>query len=296
MSKKYGTCALCGKISELTYEHIPPRNAFNAKPSKSYSGDKILFDSERLPWEVDGLKYTSNQRGAGRYFLCRECNNNTGSWYANTYNEIASVIAQAIFKSKEEPIQGIKIEGIYGVRFIKQILSMFCSVNHHLFLQKHINQHIEEFEEAKTPLGQLIIGTKRGLKNAAIMIDELRNFVLDREKVGIDKSKFKICMYITDSNISKFVGIVSSIDYKNNDFLVLSEITSWPLGFVLYFNPPANFEFTGVDITALSDLRYDEKVNIEFPFQIQEMNTVLPLDYRSKEQIESDTKRSLSEE
>lgn len=292
MTKKYGECALCGKACELTYEHIPPRNSFNTKSVKSYSGDKILFDNDRLPWEVEGLKYMNLQKGSGRYSLCRECNNNTGAWYANTYKEVAYVIAQALSKSKEESISGIKIESIYGVRFIKQIISMFCSVNDKSFLQKHINQHIEEYEESQTLLGKTIIDSKNGLRQAALSIGELRNFVLNKDSTELDKSRFKLCMYITDSAISKFVGITAAIDLKNNDFTILSEITAWPFGFILYFNPSDKLKFEGVDITPLSDLEYDEKVNIEFPFIVNEMNTVLPLDYRSKNQIKEDAKKT----
>ena len=34
MPKKYGHCALCGKCGELTFEHIPPKSAFNKTPVK----------------------------------------------------------------------------------------------------------------------------------------------------------------------------------------------------------------------------------------------------------------------
>jgi len=66
----------------------------------------------------------------------------------------------------------------------------------------------------------------------------------------------------------------------------VSEITAAPFGFLLYFNPSGIKEYPGIDITALSDVGYDKKYNIEFPVRLLEMNTYLPGDYRSKEEIE----------
>ncbi len=42
-----GKNALCRKECDLTFEHIPPRTAFNSTPVKSVTGDKIIEDSER---------------------------------------------------------------------------------------------------------------------------------------------------------------------------------------------------------------------------------------------------------
>lgn len=40
--KKFGKCTICGKECKLTYEHIPPRKAFNNKNVKGYFGDEVL--------------------------------------------------------------------------------------------------------------------------------------------------------------------------------------------------------------------------------------------------------------
>ena len=69
------------------------------------------------------------------------------------------------------------------------------------------------------------------------MIDELRKFVLDKNASGLDKKKFKICMYITKSNLHKLNGLASVMQIENNTFSIISEISTFPLGFILYFNP-----------------------------------------------------------
>lgn len=88
MEKIIGKCALCGRDCELTFEHIPPRKAFNWIPEKTISGEQLicsLTDSNRMPWDFSGLKYQNDQKGMGAYTLCQTCNNNTGTWYGDEY-------------------------------------------------------------------------------------------------------------------------------------------------------------------------------------------------------------------
>lgn len=291
MTKKHGKCALCGSVCKLGFEHIPPKSAFNAETVRKYSGLEILFDKKRDPRDVQGLKYVLQQQGAGAHTLCGKCNNNTGKWYGNTYKEVARIIAEAFSQSKKETIPGIRIEEIYGARFIKQVLSMFCSINNHEFLQGYLDPDIEGLSGNLSPIARTIFKTKIDLMNAAIHVEDLRTFVLDKDAKGLDKSKFKLCMYFTDSQTSKRVGVVSLGNWKEDKHFIISEVAMWPLGFVLYFYPPENSDFVGVDITALADLGYNDLVSIEFPFVIKEINTCIPLDYRSKEQIEEATSK-----
>jgi len=82
-----GKCRICGKIGPLTYEHVPPRKAFNSNKALVYYGRKILEqDSKGFPWEISSrLKGKQLQRGIGAYTLCERCNNNTGAWYGNAF-------------------------------------------------------------------------------------------------------------------------------------------------------------------------------------------------------------------
>ena len=79
--KHFGKCALCGKECNLSFEHIPPESAFNNSPAKPVSGDKLVEDDDRMPWDTSGLKYEHQQRGMGKYSLCRDCNSFTGVYY-----------------------------------------------------------------------------------------------------------------------------------------------------------------------------------------------------------------------
>lgn len=249
-----GKCALCRKECELTFEHIPPRTAFNSTPVKPVSGDKIIKDDERMPWETSGLPYINQQQGMGRYSLCKECNNNTGAWYGNDYNLISHVMHHILSETIPENINGIGIRKVYPLRFIKQVISMFCSINN--------------FQDER--------------------MDDLRDFVLNKTAIGLAKTKYKICMYFTTSPLMKYapLSVVIKMDNGTWKSMAVSEITAYPLGFILYFNPTDNWEYDGIDITYYADYSYDDLADIEIPLCIKEMNDLLPTFYRSKEEIQ----------
>ena len=246
-TKNYGTCSLCGKYGRLTYEHIPPKSSFNSKPVYAVSGDALIKSKNREPWNLKGLPYTNLQKGMGKYSLCRECNNNTGAWYGNEYVRVSDAAHLAI----TEKAQGFGIKDFYPLRFIKQVLSMFCSVN---------------------PLddGRII---------------PLRSFVLGKELHGLDKQKYKLCMYFTKSKLAKQNGISVVGNILNKEFIALSEITSYPMGFILYFDPSESRDYVGFDITDFSNYSYDSCGEVRFPLLLLDVNTWIPEDYRTKKEV-----------
>ena len=67
--------------------------------------------------------------------------------------------------------------------------------------------------------------------------------------------------------------------------MALVEITAYPLGFILYFNPSETWGYSGTDITACADCGYDDKCDISMPWKVEEMNDIFPESYRSREEI-----------
>jgi hypothetical protein len=257
MSKKHiGRCALCGIEKELTFEHIPPRMAFNAIPTKTVSGDALYnsISEERLPWDVSGLPYKNQQGGMGVFSLCKQCNNDTGAWYGNDYVQFSQGINYVLYKNKAHTGQSYQFnfKELYPLRIIKQILSMVCSVN------------------------QSIIDDKR--------IKTLANFVLSKEAVSLDKSKYKICLYLSTSGCAKLCPLTVMVK-SDTDIIVLSELSTFPLGIIIYFKYPNNYTYAGADITSFCDYKYDEKCSVEMILPVLETNNLFPEDYRTKEEI-----------
>lgn len=258
MAKHIGKCALCGKECELTFEHIPPRAAFNSSPARPVSGEQLIDDlkangDHRMPWDTEGLKYQNQQQGMGLYSLCPTCNNNTGSWYAADYITFACTAHAAIRNYADSELESIGFRDVYPLRVIKQILSMFCSIN----------------------------------PPEMSSMEDIRRFVLDKQAVGLDKSKYKICMYFTKSSMTRYAGKVVELCMKDKsvESMAMSEITAYPFGFILYFDPKNDWEYEGMDITVFADYAYDYNGSVGFPWKIKEVNSFFPEDYRTKDEI-----------
>tara|TARA_R110002096_G_scaffold279375_1_gene473580 strand:+ start:3257 stop:3967 length:711 start_codon:yes stop_codon:yes gene_type:complete len=122
--KREGICRICGKNKKLTFEHVPPQSAFNSQPVL-FQKSVHLHDKNSYLY---GKKIRSNQ-GAGGYYLCKSCNNLTGSYYGDSYKKFAYMgmmaLTNRIWASKiitfEYAIQPLNI--------LKQILSMFMSID-----------------------------------------------------------------------------------------------------------------------------------------------------------------------
>ena len=74
----------------------------------------------------------------------------------------------------------------------------------------------------------------------------------------------------------------------HNIDLITQHITSFPLGFVLFFdNKPTRIsEYT--DITSFADIKADEVCEVEVYIPVYECNTMFPMDYRSRELIRAE--------
>lgn len=249
MNRHFGKCALCKKEGELTFEHIPPRAAFNSHPAKPVSWESLVKREKGVPWDITGLPYQNQQKGMGLYSLCKTCNSNTGSWYGEAYRVFSERVAYLATNYINPNYHSVEIKDMYPLHICKQVISMFCSVNPN------------------------------------VKIDDLREFVLEKEAVGIDKDKYKLCMYFTRSNVKRFNGLSTSMDIEEKSLFVFSEITAYPLGFLLYFDPDEKQKYKGVDITAFANYKYDDICTIRMPIHFYEVNNWLPLDYRSKAEI-----------
>lgn len=121
-----GICRICKKKKELSYEHIPPKAAFN-KYTKFRSVPYIEYvqNSHREDYKPTAK---IQQGGIGEYCLCRECNSFLGNNYVPDYFKMAQV-GKTIFQDKNfEKVNFTTIE-ISPLRFLKQVLSMFVCIN-----------------------------------------------------------------------------------------------------------------------------------------------------------------------
>ena len=213
-SKTTGVCHLCGLKKKLTFEHVPPKQAFNKSKILKYQD---LLDDKRGTWQ---------QRGAGAYTLCSECNSLTGTWYAPSYIEFTSSILRVIDGKKYSELNEIQIESeIFPLRLLKQILTMFFSLNGEGFQKNNL---------------------------------ELKEFVLHKEsqKMPLDL-KVLICLF--SNKIPYSTGVMGSIDINNSDSSIYSCFSFFPLTIILGFDSVLNWMTGAANITEFFKFGYDTK-------------------------------------
>lgn len=247
-----GVCHICEEYDNLTFEHIPPRKAFNFNRARLITGNEIIktiADETRLPWDYSNLNYENKQRGVGLYSLCSNCNNVTGALYGEEYIKFAYTVDKLLRDNNtiDKQTVGIYMEEIYLSRIAKQILSMFCS-------------------------------TYPGFVKTHPIIKEL---ILNKDKILDDFSKFRITMFLLKEYKIGYTGLTAM--YTGGKIVTIAEIDAYPFGFILELDPKT--QSTDLDITNFLSHKYDEKYNIEFGINIHERNIMFPADFRTKEEI-----------
>lgn len=257
MTTKYGKCKLCGKMKSLTFEHVPPEKAFNSQAVKGFPFEEsinLMTGADgRKPWDFSGLKGKINQRGGGEYFLCEECNNNTGSWYMSEYVRMVHTFHEIIQKEKLEHGNRYCYEllDLHPLRIFKAVMTMFCDINNEC------------------------LGNKK-----------IRQFLLDKESTDFPIDKYQIYMSMISPSMCRITG-VSVMHLSGVGMVTVSEISRYPVGFSLYIDKPETYTPPGLLINEFAKRQYDEKANIIFQgIPYLEINSLFPDDFRSKEQIE----------
>ena len=266
--KIFGNCRICGKYTKLSFEHVPPEAAFNNhRVAGKHIFDLINKDPDRY---FEGKRHIS-QRGAGAYTLCEKCNPDTGAWYGDAFADFAHQSLDILKHTKDRPSIYYQFR-IYPLRVIKQIITMFFSVNNDLFRLNH---------------------------------PDLVKFVLNKNQCYLSPN-IRILVYFTPGPHARFIGGTSmgtlgsvNPDEINRDMLddmlnqysrdypkslYSSEISFPPLGYVLNFGlEPLDDGLT--DISYFAKYSYDDLKSLQLKFPVYPVHTWYPGDYRSKKEI-----------
>ena len=246
-----GYCSICGKYTKLSFEHIPPEDAFNNQRAKMYSGDeivKIIKDEQ--------ARYIQQQRGMGKYSLCEKCNNDTGSWYAPAYNLMTKATAWALQNRdslEHGDVLAFSTRAFEPLAFVKQVITMFCST---------------------IPLEQV----------QRLGFDK---YILEKENNDIEYSLFDLRIYLLDPETAPFMTGPCTLllgDISKNEFETVSvaEIGVYPFGFILNFNPehPINY---GTSLTKLLGTEYGKEYDFTWELmRLEKSNPRAPLPMQFK--------------
>ncbi len=263
----FGNCCICGRHTKLTFEHVPPRAAFNNHP---VVGKHILELINKNPDEYTAEKGHISQRGAGSYTLCEQCNNDTGTWYGDAFASLAHQSFNALKYAKGHPSLYYPFR-IYPLRVIKQIITMFFSVNSDLFRLNHpdlVKFVLNKHERYLSPDIRILVYFTLGPYLRFAGGTSISTIEIDPNEVSLDTM---------DNALNQYQR-----DYAKS--LYSSEIAFPPLGYVLSFGlEPLDKEFT--DISFFAKYPYDDWTSLHLKLPVYPVHTWHPGDYRSKEQL-----------
>jgi hypothetical protein len=246
LSKKKltGDCRICGSNGQMSFEHVPPRAAFNDRRVV-----KLTFDAAIRLGPDEIAKGPIEQKGMGDYTLCIRCNNNTGSWYGSSFVDWCYQGMEILQRSGGKPTL-IYMHYMFPLRILKQIVTMFFSVNQDVFRTKN---------------------------------PELVRFVLNKEAKYLDP-KYRFFVYYNTEGRFRFLGGMALLDIHSGRRSLMSEITYPPFGYVMTIDsdPP---DGRLVEITSFSRYSYDEFKAAELNLPVLATHTGVPGDYRTKQEI-----------
>jgi hypothetical protein len=259
MSKRpIGPCHICGEVTQLSFEHVPPRSAFNDRPLL-HAHVKKLFRGRA---DLDSLSGKVHQKGAGRYTLCERCNNQTGHWYGGAFVDWAYQGMQIVQGTKGAPTLIYNFH-IFPLRVIKQVVCMFFSANS------------SRFRDSRP---------------------ELVKFVLDRDTRCLP-SYVRVYAFYTLAERSRSAGVtglLKGLDSFGGSVrsFTFSEVTFPPFGFLMTLDSPTPDDRL-LDISGFSHYAYNDWCELFMKLPIMPIYTPYPADYRSREQMQSDAAKQL---
>ena len=122
-----GFCRLCGRFGLLTFEHTPPRKAFN---------NNQIFLRTIEDHVSDRGERTRFRRGLGAYSLCGRCNTRTGAWYGPAFIEWSKQGFAWYERYKGDRLLSLPYS-IKPLNVLKQVLVMAIANSTELGISKH---------------------------------------------------------------------------------------------------------------------------------------------------------------
>ncbi len=188
-------------------------------------------------------KSIKQNQGLGKYCLCKECNNKTGSWYGNDYSQFAQAFDSQLRKCDTNVISHSM--AVRPLPILKQIICfMLC---------------------ADQALGSLRA------------ISGLKEFILNKYLTDLPQ-EIRVFMYATPSSTHRIVGICTIMDFKSMRPINLSEFNYHPFGFVLTLDSPPPIPILA-EITHFKTCSYDMVSNVKFDLPVLLIDGPMPGGY-----------------
>jgi hypothetical protein len=241
-----GVCALCSELRELTFEHIPPRRAFNASSAVAHT----LYGLHLGSRYHKSPRLQKSPRGLGVRSLCERCNGTTAAWYGDVFAEWT--IQCMRYAEKIDGGNAVFLTfDLYPLRVLKQIATMLIAIS--------------------------------DVTAAGNRIDGLRSFTLSPQSMALPR-EFQIRTYLnpldpkrrpnkllTQNRLSGSCGV---LDIRSGTSLfVLGEVAFPPMGYVGFDLLPGmqcSTDFSELfDISWFSDCRFAQRRTLHLQIPVK---------------------------
>jgi len=233
-----GICRLCASYGLLSFEHVPPRAAYNAYPR--FYPDTREFINQRV---AGGPAPTivHEPRGAGAHTLCGDCNNRC-SRYARHFIEWAVAWQEALDSNAAAESVGTT-QRCRRSRIMKQIVAMFLSAN-------------------PPEMGRIH--------------HDLRRFVWNAEHRGLPAG-IHVYAALTRDPDARQAGVTGKMDMSGKGASsIFSEIAFAPLILVMTFNDAEPPDPRLLDITFFASAGYKEQPATELRLAVLRLRDIYP--------------------
>ena len=256
---KTGECHICNSVGDLSFEHVPPRAAFNDRLVIS-----VKFEQAITLGPGEEARGSIQQRGAGGYTLCTRCNNLTGKWYGARFVDWCYQGMDILQRSGGIPTL-IYITYAFPLAILKEIITMFFSVNTPSFARAN---------------------------------PELVKFVLNRDKKYLPP-KYRVFVYYNITGVWRRTGFSVRGRLENGtsrlSTCTLSEINYPPFGYVMTIDSSPPDERL-IEITHFARYEYSQFDVLHLQLPVLPTHLIFPGDYRTKDQIAEDYARTVAVE
>ncbi|HLG55258.1 MAG TPA: hypothetical protein VI485_07995 [Vicinamibacterales bacterium] len=260
MAKNKGICAICGKGTKLTFEHVPPKAAGNEEDVIVYGIEEWLsrdLESGEMPGG-----YVQPQ-GTGTISICKSCNEYSGKWYVpefgkfvhtgvGLFRQLTTARIEKADASLEWKAVDFKVKGMRALPVVKQIVASLLALNAPEFGQKN---------------------------------PDLVKFVLDHKIQGLPE-KYRLYMCLFAGPIARFAGLAVELNVVTQQTVYMTELAHPPFAYLLTIDSEPS-QPTG-EITVWTTRDFDEARDERLVLTLGFGNTAFPGDYRSKAKVEAE--------
>lgn len=267
-----GRCQLCGISGPLTFEHIPPKSAFNDQ--KVQLGVPELKQGEGIVAKPGKFQ----QRGAGVKALCADCNSLLGARYVPEYSAFVDAVVRTMAKQR---IDFEELQRIDDLDALPTFAIEFRGDD-----SSGSGDHVYPMRIARQALSMLLVMAPPDFPDTRPALVDL---VLDPAATDLPKDvRLGFCFFVAD--VVRSIGKAAIADLDSQVVRVFAEVSHPPLSWVIVTNG-AELPNGLVDVTEWLTMGYDEgRVDFRVEALLGFGNSFTPIEYRTEGQLAAQAK------